>query len=309
MYTMKAEGHSFDWLLAQIESPQGRLFYESAMEHVEYLRGNSRYGNANTYKNAINHLSRMYPGSSILDVTPEKAKSFIDFKKESLSNNGVRHYVKVLRALFNIFISKHFIKTNPFIQEGLMPPYTVTRKRNVSKEQVRLIVGCENFYTDLFYLMFLLRGMDLADLCSIENRNIEDGYIYYYRDKLEAKTNELQVKILDPAKNLLDKYGGNRMLLDVLKEPKDASEVSYRQYRTFLKNVNTGLDIATPIIGKKISCKFARHTFANIGKQMGYSKDLIGEMLGHSGGTITDVYQSRYDQHIIDEAHEKIVYL
>jgi integrase len=45
-----------------------------------------------------------------------------------------------------------------------------------------------------------------------------------------------------------------------------------------------------------------RYTYANIAKQLGYSKDLIAEALGHEyGNKITGIYLEHFDQSIIDE--------
>lgn len=51
-----------------------------------------------------------------------------------------------------------------------------------------------------------------------------------------------------------------------------------------------------------------RNSIPNIAKQLGYSKDMISEALGHSyGNRVTGIYLEAFDYHLIDQMNEKIV--
>jgi integrase/recombinase XerD len=51
-----------------------------------------------------------------------------------------------------------------------------------------------------------------------------------------------------------------------------------------------------------------RYSYANIAKQLGYSKDLIAEALGHEyGNSVTGIYLEQFDQEIIDRMNEFII--
>ena len=51
-----------------------------------------------------------------------------------------------------------------------------------------------------------------------------------------------------------------------------------------------------------------RYTYANIAKQLGFSKDLIAEVLGHEyGKKITGIYLEQFDQSIVDAMNQQIV--
>ena len=57
-----------------------------------------------------------------------------------------------------------------------------------------------------------------------------------------------------------------------------------------------------------ISTYVFRYTYANIAKQMGYSKDLIAEALGHEyGNSVTGIYLEQFDLELVDEMNLQII--
>jgi integrase len=43
-------------------------------------------------------------------------------------------------------------------------------------------------------------------------------------------------------------------------------------------------------------------------KQLGYSKDLIAEALGHSyGNTVTGIYLEQFDNELLDDMNQRVV--
>ncbi len=51
-----------------------------------------------------------------------------------------------------------------------------------------------------------------------------------------------------------------------------------------------------------------RYTYANIAKQLGFSKDLIAEALGHEyGNSITGIYLEMFDLEMVDSMNERII--
>jgi hypothetical protein len=307
IYQLEKEGHSIDWLFQKLGTAATSSFYDAGMDHVEKLISLGKIGNASAYKTSIDQVSKIYPNVTISGLTKEKVVSFIEHKKITVVNNTIRRHVKILSSLYNIFIKAGKAQSNPFKADGLMPPYTITRKRNIKIDVINKVYSLNKKATDLFYLCFLLRGMDFYDLAHLTQANIQGEYLYYYRGKLEDKTLQIQVKLIPKALHIIDRYKGDIYLLDIISMGANSNPKAYSKYRVALKNVNEGLGVATEDVGYKISTKFARHSFATIGKQLGYSKDLIGEMLGHSGRTITDVYLDMFDQHIVDDAHLNIV--
>jgi integrase len=71
----------------------------------------------------------------------------------------------------------------------------------------------------------------------------------------------------------------------------------------YLKKIAKDLGIT-----KEVSTYYARYSWANIARGLGYSKDLIAEALGHEyGNKVTGIYLDSYDHTVIDEANSTVM--
>jgi integrase len=60
-------------------------------------------------------------------------------------------------------------------------------------------------------------------------------------------------------------------------------------------------------LSTELSTYVFRYSYANIAKQLGYSKDMIAEALGHEyGNSVTGIYLELFDQEKIDEMNDSI---
>ena len=51
-----------------------------------------------------------------------------------------------------------------------------------------------------------------------------------------------------------------------------------------------------------------RYSYANVAKQLGYSKDLIAEALGHEyGNSVTGIYLEQFDNDIVDKMNHNLI--
>ena len=51
-----------------------------------------------------------------------------------------------------------------------------------------------------------------------------------------------------------------------------------------------------------------RYNYANVAKQLGYSKDLIAEALGHEyGNSVTGIYLEHFDNDIVDKMNQNLI--
>jgi type I restriction enzyme R subunit len=67
------------------------------------------------------------------------------------------------------------------------------------------------------------------------------------------------------------------------------------------------IGIATEL-KEALSTYVFRYSFANISRQLGFSKDLIAEALGHSyGNSVTGIYLEQFDNALIDEMNSIIL--
>ena len=61
-------------------------------------------------------------------------------------------------------------------------------------------------------------------------------------------------------------------------------------------------------IHEPITTYVFRYSYANTAKQLGYSKDLIAEALGHEyGNSVTGIYLEQFDQELINSMNNYII--
>ena len=88
------------------------------------------------------------------------------------------------------------------------------------------------------------------------------------------------------------------------------SAKSVEYFRQQIKNINNTLKRIGKEAGfdEALSTYVFRYSYANIAKQLGFSKDLIAEALGHEyGNRVTGIYLEQFDLSYIDEMNSVII--
>ena len=286
-------------------------------KQIESMMASGRYGGAKIYKTSLSVISQAID----LNVSFSKLKyqSILELEsklfKRGVSVNGISVYMRTFRAICNKAI--HFdivgFEWYPF------------RKYKVRKEKTtpRVITITEMkryFHLDLkpsdpLYkswligkLIFMLRGINIKDLLLISHNNIKSGRIIYKR----AKTGKLySVEILPEMQETMNLFKSNNTLLGVLSDAElkntDKLVDVIVQKR---KVINAHLKKLGELINSKesLSTYVFRYSYANISKQLGYSKDLIAEALGHEyGNSFTGIYLELFDNEIVDEMNRRVI--
>jgi integrase len=286
-------------------------------KQIESMMASGRYGGAKIYKTSLSVISQAID----LNVSFSKLKyqSILELEsklfKRGVSVNGISVYMRTFRAICNKAI--HFdivgFEWYPF------------RKYKVRKEKTtpRVITITEMkryFHLDLkpsdpLYkswligkLIFMLRGINIKDLLLISHNNIKSGRIIYKR----AKTGKLySVEILPEMQETMNLFKSNNTLLGVLSDAElkntDKLVDVIVQKR---KVINAHLKKLGELINSKesLSTYVFRYSYANISKQLGYSKDLIAEALGHEyGNSVTGIYLEQFDNEIVDEMNRRVI--
>lgn len=157
-------------------------------------------------------------------------------------------------------------------------------------------------------LIFQLRGINLRDLLMLTDSNIINNRIVYKR----SKTGKLySVKILAETEQILRNFTGTTLLGilddDIKNINHDVNSVI--RYVQHTKNINSHLRKLgkTLNLSTELSTYVFWYSYANIAKQLGYSKDMIAEALGHEyGNSVTGIYLELFDQEKIDEMNDSI---
>lgn len=268
-----------------------------------------------TYNQTLKHIASFDKNLASLtfeDITRDWIDRFdAHMAKLGLSVNTRAIHLRNIRSVCNDAIDNEVTSHYPFRRVKIKTQ--PTRKRSLSVDDLRTLVNykCEPHieeYRDMFLLSFLLIGINTVDLFALTSENIQKGRVVYNR----SKTRKLyDIKIEPEAQTLLDKYRGQRALLQGMDRNKN--------YRNYTARINDGLKcigevkrvgrgglkVYTPL-HPDISMYWARHTWATIAASLDIPRDTIAHALGHGNNTVTDIYID-FDQSKVDEANRRVI--
>jgi site-specific recombinase XerD len=230
---------------------------------------------------------------------------------ENLKINSRSVHLRNLRKLYNdaIDANKASLEVYPFRRYKIKQEATLKRNLKIDELVEFRDFKCEPHqqqYVDMFFLGFYLIGINMIDLCNLK-KITKDGRIEFCREK----TGRLySIKVEPEAMELINKYKGEKYLINVLDRYKNHADYLHRLGNN-LKEVGT---IKIGKHGKKthqplqpdISWYYARHTWATIASKLDISKDVIAAALGHGATTTTDIYID-FDQRKVDDANRKVL--
>ena len=295
-------------------------FFSYADQQVETMIKSGRIGNAIAYKNAI---------AKLLSFTNKKELRFesIDYKllesftssmlSEEIKVNTVAIYMREIRAIYNKAIKEGIVeyKYYPFNKYRIKVSKTISRALTVDEMrkivQLHLEPNTPAWHSrNYFLLSFCLIGINFTDLFKLTPDSLQNNRIIFSR----SKTKKIYSILLQPmAQEILGHYfkpeNNPDFLLPVLCKG-DSPIVVKKKALQAIKTTNEYLyKIAEGCkIKQNITTYYARYSFANICKSLGYSKDLIAEALGHSyGNSVTGIYLDNYGNEIIDAANAKVI--
>lgn len=289
--------------------------------HQEIARQTSakKYGNARNYKSALHgllkHCESLDMEFSQLNY-PQLEKWEIRMRENGVSVNSISVYYRALRSIYNKAINYEYANLNdyPFRKYRIKKSPTLPRVLSLSelrefmsfnppKESVLYIPWC------IGKLIFLLRGINFTDLIQLRKDDIVDNRIIYRRQK----TNKIySLPYLSQVQEIIDVLNSDTDLLVPLLSAEDIEMGSALPYiiSQRLKVTNKHLKVIGRLMGSKvpISSYVFRYSYANACKELGYSKDLIAEALGHQyGNPTTSIYLNPYDNRLLDGMNLSII--
>lgn len=232
--------------------------------------------------------------------------------KQGASPNTRGIHFRNIRAVFNLAIDDEITTAYPFRKFKI--PKEETEKRSLTVEQLRLLFNAEvedwqEKYRDYFKLTFFLIGMNAVDLLGASPDNISNGRLDFRRSKTGAL---FSIKIEDEAMKIINKYAGERHLINEVE--------NYSDYSEYLRHINKGLQSIGPMrregrggkkkrtpLFPKLTTYWARHTWATIAADLDIPDATISLALGHAGeNRTTDIYIRR-NLKKVDEANRKVI--
>lgn len=144
-------------------------------------------------------------------------------------------------------------------------------------------------------LSFYLIGINNGDLYEVKEIGA-DGRIRYSRAKTHR---QYSIRVEPEALSLIEKLKGQNRLINLADR--------YRNTKSLNKQLNLGLKEIGKAVGiPDLIMYHARHTWATIAARLEIPKETIAAALGHSGGTVTDIYIS-FDEKKIDDANRRVL--
>ena len=152
----------------------------------------------------------------------------------------------------------------------------------------------------------MLRGINITDLLQLSDKNIVDNRIVYKR----AKTGKVYSIVINQyIEGVLSAFKPNETLLGLFNRIQLKTENRTQALHQKRKLINHHLKKIGQSIGARetLTTYVFRYSYANIAKQLGYSKDLIAEALGHEyGNAVTGIYLESFDLDEVDEMNLRL---
>lgn len=289
-------------------------FGEFVTHYLQFVERKNTQGTKNVYNHTLSRIrafDAQIDDKMFTDITLQWLNDFEAFCARTANKNARNIHLRNIRAVFNSAIDYELTTHYPFRRFKIRPE--ATRKRSLSVEDLRKLFNYDVeeyavIYRDMFKLIFMLIGINVADLYYIK-RITSDGRIEYKR----AKTHRLySIKIEPEAREIIEQYRGENYLLSL------ADNVAKHQYFTArcnkaLKKFGTvkrvgrgGKKIFEPEFDEGISIYWARHSWATIASQLDIPKEVISAALGHGSVSVTDIYID-FDSRKIDRANRMVL--
>lgn len=287
---------------------------EFITHYLQFVERKNTQGTKNVYNHTLSRIrafDAQIDDKMFTDITLQWLNDFEAFCARTANKNARNIHLRNIRAVFNSAIDYELTTHYPFRRFKIRPE--ATRKRSLSVEDLRKLFNYEVeeyavIYRDMFKLIFMLIGINVADLYYIK-RITSDGRIEYKR----AKTHRLySIKVEPEAREIIEQYRGENYLLSL------ADNVAKHQYFTArcnkaLKKFGTvkrvgrgGKKIFEPEFDEGISIYWARHSWATIASQLDIPKEVISAALGHGSVSVTDIYID-FDARKIDRANRMVL--
>lgn len=287
-------------------------------EVIEQLLDSNRTGTARSYITTLSVISKIIDCNCMFSQVSYKDLIIIEttLLKRGVSVNGIAVYMRTFRAICNraILYNVATLEWYPFRKYKIKKEKTTPRTISIIEMQKYFAYNIDpnnKLYKSwcIGKLIFMLRGINLTDLLLLKKSNVHNDRIIYKR----AKTGKIySVKILTQVQELINEFTDDTQYLfgNLMEHYNKVTLVEIKQYADFRKKLNKKLKKISKLveIETPITTYVFRYSYANIGKQLGYSKDLIAEALGHEyGNSVTGIYLEMFDNDIIDMMNENII--
>lgn len=307
---------------AKIQSPKSMSFLEYANQRATVLKENNHIGNYKKYHTLIQKLNNYKKDEDIQfnEITTTFLAAFEAFLV-TLGNgvNTINGNLRTIRAIYYSAIEKGVIdqSKNPFFTYKLKLSNSSKDRLNLDEiskiEKLELNPDSMIFHvSNAFLFSFYNAGIRVSDLLMLKWGNVQNGRLVYKM----FKTNRMLSLIL---KNrplaILDIYKTDEMMEDNYIFPFFKNNIEYSDplflhnqissktalLNKYLKQIAIKTDIT-----KTLTTHTARHSFADIARQMTDNIYNLSKTMAHSNLKVTEAYMASFDDKAVDETLRSI---
>lgn len=300
-------------------------YYEKAIE--QYIK-NNQLGTSANYRRSLQSLLTFAEKDYLAfeTITPQWLRDYEDFMINKLERSAttVGFYVRPLRAIFNTAIHDKTIPAEiyPFGKRKYIIPSPKKVKKALLKIQLKLLwetkpsTPDQQKAKDYWFFLFFCNGINPKDMLHIQNKDVTEDKITFKRAKT-ARTNKAQTAVTvflnEHVVAILQKYrtkdsDRNAYVFPILDE-KSSAEEKYCKTQNFIRFINQHfIKFANSIgINERVSCQWARHSFATTSIRGGFSMEMISEALGHTSSKTTQTYFAGFEDEKKKEIAQKLM--
>ncbi len=281
-------------------------------QQIALKKENGEIGTSNSYKDSLSSFRKFwkYKYLTIEDVDVKFLKKYEKWMLETCGNSitTVGIYLRNLRTVFNIIINhdKTKYENYPFTEKKYIIPTSENEKISLELSDLKKVFEyegntetVEKKYLDIWKLIFLLNGINVADLLQLKWSDINGDEFKYNRTKTKRTNRKLKyIKgvINDEAKRILNDWGTNpnlksEYIFNILEH--DDTEVRKKtKIKNFTKCINKSMKKVGVKLGftEKMTTYVARHSFMS--KLFSETGNIlvIKEVAGHSSVLTSERY-------------------
>ena len=299
---------------------KGVTFQSFAVQEIESQTKAGRVGNAITYRTAMNKLTT-FAGKSELRFEQIDYKLLDSFTNamlaDGMTKNAIASYMREIRAIYNKAIKAEVVeqKYYPFSKYKIITTKTISQSLTTAdlKKIVNLSLVPETqmwHSRNYFLLSFCLIGTNFTDLFKLTPNSIQNNRIVFIRTKTKKIYSiKLQPEALEILSHYYNPNASSDYLLPLLCKADTPTTIKKKVLQAIKTTNEYQSRIATECkIKQEITTYYARYSWANIAKSLNFSKDVIGEALGHEyGNSVTGIYLDNFDKEVIDKANLKVI--
>ena len=311
-----------DTLVKAVSSkPKSQIgVFKYGQDLIENLVKAGRVGSAIAYGCALSKLKK-HVNSRHIHFEDITFKILDDFSNsmlaEGMTVNAIGVYFRQIRSLYNCAIKEGIVNSTsyPFSKYKIKTTKTISRALTVEEmrsiAQLKLRPNTPIWHSrNYFMLSFCLIGTNLTDLFKLTPDSIQNNRVVFSRSKTKKiYTIGIHPKVIEILSSYFKPENSPDYLLPLL-TTEDSPMVVKKKAAQAIKTINKYMGVVAEAcdIKQDVTSYYARYSWANIARRLGYSKDLIAEALGHDyGNRVTAIYLDCYENDVIDKANTAVI--